>query len=168
MSLPLSIQVLQSDIFLLQHEHAHPFRRFHQLSFLHFKASSKRRPKPNLLSDKDYREQTNLWYFSARSLAASLPSLDFLGWHGEHYIVIRGKQIKSDTGYKGGSKRLLEGWDCDTNRLDSVAGSCDVDLKELPSRRRLDCLKGVDLGSEDAAWLERIDVPMDFEAPGLN
>jgi len=40
-----------------------------------------------------------------------------------------------------------------------------VELKELPSRRRLDCGKGVDLGSDDAAWLERKDVPMDYDMP---
>lgn len=40
-----------------------------------------------------------------------------------------------------------------------------VELKELPSRRRLDCGKGVDLGGEDAAWLERKDVPMDYDMP---
>ena len=44
-------------------------------------------------------------------------------------------------------------------------GSTDgpsVDLKELPTRRRLDCGKGVDLGGEDAA---RKDVPMDYDLP---
>jgi hypothetical protein len=46
-------------------------------------------------------------------------------------------------------------------------GRAKVELKELPARRRLDCGKGVDLGSEDAMWLERKDVPMDYERPGL-
>jgi len=77
--------------------------------------------------------------------------------------------MKKDSGYKADEKGTLDGWDCDPERLDGIIGKGDaVDLKELPSRRRLDCLKGVDLGSEDAAWLERIDVPMDFEAPGLS
>jgi len=40
-----------------------------------------------------------------------------------------------------------------------------VELKELPSRRRLDWGKGVDLGGEDAAWLEGKDVPMDYDMP---
>lgn len=40
-----------------------------------------------------------------------------------------------------------------------------VELKELPARRRLDCGKGVDLGGEDAVWLERRDVPMDYDMP---
>lgn len=43
--------------------------------------------------------------------------------------------------------------------------SSTVELKELPSRRRLDCGKGVDLGSDDAVWLERKDVPMDYDMP---
>lgn len=88
---------------------------------------------------KDFQFQTDLWISSARSIAATLPSLDFVGWHGEHYVVVRGETFG--------------------NRI--------VDLKELPSRRRLDCGKGVDLGSDDAAWLERKDVPMDYEMPGL-
>lgn len=64
-----------------------------------------------------------------------LPSLDFVGWHGEHYVVVRNER--------------------------------SVELKELPARRRLDCGKGVDLGGEDATWLERKDVPMDYEMSGL-
>lgn len=47
----------------------------------------------------------------------------------------------------------------------AVTAAATVELKELPSRRRLDCGKGVDLGSEDAAWLERKDVPMDYDMP---
>jgi hypothetical protein len=42
-----------------------------------------------------------------------------------------------------------------------------VELKELPVRRRLDCGKGVDLGSEDVMWMERKDVPIDYERSGL-
>jgi hypothetical protein len=90
------------------------------------------------MSDKEFQQQTALWLSSARSLAISLPSLDFVGWHGEHYAVVR-NQSKENT----------------------------VKLKELPSRRRLDCGKGVDLGTEDATWLERKDVPIDYEVPGL-
>ncbi|KAJ3762745.1 hypothetical protein EV360DRAFT_92279 [Lentinula raphanica] len=108
------------------------FTPFHQLSFLHLQSSSQRRPTPNLMPEKDFQRETDLWHASARSIACTLPTLDFVGWHREHYVVVR----------------ILE-------------------LKELPSRRRLDCGKGVDLGTEDAAWLERKDVPMDYEEPGL-
>jgi hypothetical protein len=88
------------------------------------------------MSEKDYQLQTDMWISSARGVAFDIPSLDFLGWHGEHYVVARSM------------------W--------------NVELKELPTRRRLDCGKGVDLGGEDAAWLERKDVPMDYEMPGLD
>ncbi|KAG6818990.1 hypothetical protein H0H93_016585 [Arthromyces matolae] len=118
------------------------FTKFHSLSFLHLACTSQRRPKPNLMSEKDFQVQTNLWNSSARSIATALPSLDFVGWHGEHYVVVR-----TGEGENGGG------------------GS--VELKELPSRRRLDCGKGVDLGTADAEWLERKDVPMDYEMPGL-
>ena len=95
------------------------------------------------MSEKDFQVQTDMWISSARSVATAIPSLDFLGWHGEHYVIVRTDQGNDDDGY----------------------GS--LELKELPTRRRLDCGKGVDLGGEDAAWLERKDVPMDYEMPGL-
>ncbi|KAI0085541.1 hypothetical protein BDY19DRAFT_1094676 [Irpex rosettiformis] len=117
------------------HEYASSFKHFYALIILHLHCSASRRPQPNLLSEKDFQLQTELWTNSARSVAVELPSLDFVGWHGEHYVVVRNE------------------------------GS--VELKELPARRRLDCGKGVDLGGEDATWLERKDVPMDYEMSGL-
>ncbi|KAF5314321.1 hypothetical protein D9619_011922 [Psilocybe cf. subviscida] len=122
-------------------EYARSFTRFSSLSFLHFLIAIKRRPKPNLMSEKEFQLQTDMWLSNARSIATVVPSLDFLGWHGEHFVVVR-----TDPGY----------------------GNAGVELKELPSRRRLDCGKGVDLGGDDAAWLERKDVPMDYERPGLD
>ncbi|CDO77493.1 hypothetical protein BN946_scf184902.g27 [Trametes cinnabarina] len=120
------------------HDYAQSFTVFNSLAMLHLNGNC-RRPQPNLLSDKEYQVQTALWASSARSIARALPSVDFVGWHGEHYVVVRGG---ADIGDK-------------------------VELKELPSRRRLDCAKGVDLGTEDAAWMERKDLPMDYEMPGL-
>ncbi len=96
------------------------------------------------MSEKDFQVQTDMWISSARGVATAIPSLDFLGWHGEHYVVVRSDG--SSSGYGSGS----------------------VELKELPTRRRLDCGKGADLGGEDAAWLERKDVPIDYETPGLD
>ncbi|KAI0633093.1 hypothetical protein C8Q77DRAFT_1121592 [Trametes polyzona] len=118
------------------HEYASAFSIFPSLSMLHLNGN-RRRPQPNLLSDKEFQVQTELWASSARSIAQMLPALDFVGWHGEHYVVVRG------------------------------SSSDKVELKELPSRRRLDCAKGVDLGTEDAAWTERKDLPMDYEVAGL-
>ena len=105
---------------------------------LHLHWHMQSRPQP-YLPEKDYQVQTELWHSSPRSIAHALPSLDFVGWHGEHYVVVR------RTGENGKK----------------------VELKELPVRRRLDCGKGVDLGSDDAAWLERKDVPIDYERSGL-
>lgn len=94
--------------------------------------------------------QTEAWFSSARSIAAAIPSVDFIGWHGEHFVVVRsGGACASTTSGKHQDRRT------------------ELELKELPARRRLDCGKGVDLGSEDAMWLERKDVPMDYERPGL-
>ncbi|PCH43202.1 hypothetical protein WOLCODRAFT_103209 [Wolfiporia cocos MD-104 SS10] len=118
--------------------YATSFRTFTSLAFLHLRSHSAHRPQPNLLSDKDFAAQTELWASAACSVAVALPSLDFVGWHGEHYVVVR-----------------------------TSGDEAHVELKELPARRRLDCGKGVDLGGEDAAWLERKDVPMDYEMTGL-
>ena len=123
---------------LLQHEYAAAFKVFPSISMLHLD-SNLRRPQPNLLSDKEYQVQTEQWAENARSIARALPTIDFVGWHGEHYVVVRS----------------------------SVREKGSVELKELPARRRLDCAKGVDFGSEDAAWMERKDLPMDYETPGL-
>ena len=79
-----------------------------------------------------------------------VPSLDLLGWHGEPFVV-----LKSTGAAWAQRARLLE--------LEQKV----VEVKDLPSRRRLDCGNGVDLGGEDAAWLERKDVPMDYEVPAL-
>ena len=71
-------------------------------------------------------------------------SLDRFHWLArEHYVVVRNDLCSTDD-YAGES----------------------LERKELPSRRRLDCGKGVGLGSEDAAWLEQKDVPIDDESPG--
>ena len=109
------------------------------------------------MSEKDFQVQTDIWISSARSVASALPSLDFLGWHGEHYVILRTEQ--------GGVINHTNNTNTNNNNDDDGYGS--LELKELPTRRRLDCGKGVDLGGEDAAWLERKDVPMDYEMPGL-
>lgn len=107
------------------------------------------------MSEKDFQVQTDMWYSSAGSVATAIPTLDFLGWHGEHYVVVRSEHNSAGEGetYEGSSTSSTNG---------------SVELKELPTRRRLDCGKGVDLGGEDGAWLERKDVPMDYEIPGLD
>ncbi|KAI0920644.1 hypothetical protein AcW1_002327 [Taiwanofungus camphoratus] len=127
-------------------EYAPAFRAFPWLAMLHLRSRSSHRPQPNLLSEKDFQLQTALWTSNALSIALALPTLDFVGWHGEHYVVVRGS--KGDGEHTAGLPR-------------------GVELKELPARRRLDCGKGVDLGGEDAAWMERKDVPMDYDMTGL-
>ncbi|KAF7311788.1 hypothetical protein MIND_00189300 [Mycena indigotica] len=111
----------------------HRLKQFTSLGFLHLQNSASRRPQPSLMSEKECAVQTDAWAGAAKGVAAALSSIDFLGWHGEHYVVIRSGER--------------------------------VTLKELPGRRHLDCGSGVDLGGEDAAWLERKDVPMDYEMP---
>jgi hypothetical protein len=113
---------------------------------LHLNHRMQQRPRmPNMVSSKEHTEQMNLWREGATAVAIAVPSLDFLGWNGEHYVVVRGQSSIP----LSNSDKVLE----------------RVMLKELPLRRRLDCGKGVDLGSEEAWWMERKDVPIDYELP---
>lgn len=183
---------------------------------------SSSRPRRNHAQDQDVHrtaEQTEadpeVWVAQARSVACRMPSLDFVGWHGEHYVVVRsgfisepggkGKETQHQQDIAGGIKpspspvmslhptsslypssshvrpyphvrpystplpstlHIPSTGSCTFNGSGLCSGA-HIDLKELPSRRRLDCGKGVDLGGEDAAWLERKDVPVDYEEPGL-
>ena len=77
------------------------------------------------------------WISAAHSIAATVPSLDFLAWNHVAYVIVRSH---------GDLGRTL-----------------NVEVQELPfSRTRLDCDRGVDMGGEDAAWLERKSMPMDY------
>jgi hypothetical protein len=109
------------------------------------------------MGEREYRAQALLWRRCLHRVAAAVPSLDFVGWHGEHWAVARGTPSPSPRAKReGGSEGEGEG-----------EPAVEIELKELPARKRLDCGTGVDLGGEDAAWLERKDVPMDYEMPGL-
>ncbi|KAJ7787556.1 hypothetical protein B0H14DRAFT_3505300 [Mycena olivaceomarginata] len=117
----------------VSNEHAPALRAFPALAFLHLRNTATHRPKPNLVSEREFAQQTE-------------------GWHGEHYVVVR----------RTGERRRLDG-----RRENGEEGEAEeeVELKELPCRRHLDCGKGVDVGGEDATWLERKDVPIDYEMP---
>jgi hypothetical protein len=127
-------------------------RAFPAFAFLHLQNTATHRPKPNLVSEREFAQQTEGWVAAARGVARALPGLDFLGWHGEHYVIVR----------RTGEQRRLDG-----QRDNGEEGEAEeeVELKELPCRRHLDCGKGVDVGGEDATWLERKDVPIDYEMP---
>ena len=127
---------------------------------LHLHVASIRRPQPSRMHGKELQLQTDAWLAHAREVALAVPSIDYVGWHGEHFVVVR--QNHSHHHHSSAS-----GGACN-DKGDAAAnnGVC-VEIKELPVRRRLDCGKGVDLGSEDAIWMERKDVPIDYEMSGL-
>ncbi|KAF9449680.1 hypothetical protein P691DRAFT_790625 [Macrolepiota fuliginosa MF-IS2] len=158
---------------------------------------------------------------SARHVAGVVGSLDFVGWNGELYVIVRsgsgvgGSKVDAGVETRGAGSGVSRssmsvsaspvlGGDGNGNgerrtptpasvstpapgpgpsasgsvsstptptpvvapvNAGVVASGASVELKELPSRRRLDCGNGVDLGSEDATWLERKDVPMDYDMP---
>jgi hypothetical protein len=139
---------------------------------------------------------------SAKHVAAVVDNLDFVGWNGELYVIVRGEGVK---------RVRVEGENRGVKKVDAAAGTMDtpsssvtpvplltssssstpqpplpssssphipqtrnptpttttatIELKELPSRRRLDCAKAVDLGNDDNVWLERRDVPIDYDMP---
>ncbi|KZV63416.1 hypothetical protein PENSPDRAFT_616581 [Peniophora sp. CONT] len=119
--------------------YANAFAHFPALAMLHFRAAAQRRPQAAAMSDREFVTQTAQWLGAVREIAHSVPATDYIGWHGEHFVVNR-----------------------------SSKGEGELDIKELPVRRRLDCGKGVDVGSNDANWLERKDVPIDYEVSGLD
>ncbi|KAJ7787564.1 hypothetical protein B0H14DRAFT_2473252 [Mycena olivaceomarginata] len=144
-ALPLGVHALHLTTVVAErdlNEHAPALRAFPALAFLHLQNTATHRPKPNLVSEREFAQQTEGWVAAARGVARALPGLDFLGWHGEHYVVVR----------RTGERQEGEAEE-------------EVELKELPCRRHLDCGKGVDVGGEDATWLERKDVPIDYEMP---
>jgi hypothetical protein len=114
---------------------------------------------------KELQVQTDAWLAHARVVALAVPSADYVGWHGEHFVVVRHHHghhphWPASVDACGGDHHV--GGDGD-----AASGVSCVELKELPVRCRLDCGKGVDLGSEDAMWMERKDVPIDYERSGL-
>ena len=122
-----------------QEEFAFKFARFPALTMLHFRAAAQRRPQAAAMSDREFATQTAQWLCAVREVARAVPATDYVGWHGEHFVVTRASK-----------------------------GDGELEIKELPVRRRLDCGKGVCLGSDDANWLERKDVPIDYEVSGLD
>ncbi|KAH8993141.1 hypothetical protein EDB92DRAFT_1855074 [Lactarius akahatsu] len=138
----IHLSCVESDRFM--HEYAHAFSRFGTLNMLHLYDASSRRTQPSHMHESQVH---------ACDVALTIPSLDYVGWHGEHFVVVRHHHLGSSTvcGQLGGG----------------VAGGACAELRELPVRRRLDCGNGVDLGSDDAMWIERKDVPIDYEVSGL-
>lgn len=114
-------------------------------------ASSRRQRLAHMQEPQGY---TGSCLANACDVALAVPSLDYVGWHGEHFVVDRPNHPGSSAlrGALGGA---------------GVRGGACAELRELPVRRRLDCGKGVDLGSDDAMWIERKDVPIDYEISGL-
>lgn len=168
------------------------FKKFRSLSILHLNTinvdtANVKRPQPNMLNEKEFRWETDRWMNAARKVVTAVPSVDFLGWHGEHYVVVRRDNPNPAQSHSTihlashphshphihppshvhsfhshGHSGSGQGPAC---RRSQVADT-DIELKELPSRRRLDTGFGVDLGGEDGSWLERIDIPIDYELVG--
>ncbi|KAI9459875.1 hypothetical protein BJY52DRAFT_1264289 [Lactarius psammicola] len=146
----IHLSCAQSD--RLMHEYARAFSRFGSLSMLHLYDASSRRPQPSHMHELQVHTGASLAH--ACDVALTVPSLDYVGWHGEHFVVRRCHHPGSPAvcAPLGGG----------------VAGGACAELWELPVRRRLDCGNGVDLGSDDAMWIERKDVPIDYEKSGLD
>ncbi|KAH9953480.1 hypothetical protein BC827DRAFT_1146062 [Russula dissimulans] len=161
----------------LMHEYAPAFARFETLGMLHLHGSSIRRPQPSRMHGKELQLQTDAWLARARDVALAVPSVDYVGWHREHFVVVR-HQHQHQHQHRDQHHPSLSSSASGTGTCSGgggpggpgvvAGGAVSVELKELPVRRRLDCGKGVDLGSEDAMWMERKDVPIDYEKSGLD
>ena len=115
---------------------------------------------------KELQLQTDAWLAHAREVALAVPSIDYVGWHGEHFVVVRHNHNHNHH-IRGHHHSSASGGACNDKGDAAANGGVCVEIKELPVRRRLDCGKGVDLGSDDAMWMERKDVPIDYEMSGL-
>ncbi|KAF9784563.1 hypothetical protein BJ322DRAFT_1100263 [Thelephora terrestris] len=167
--------------------HASYFKKFHSLSILHLDTicigtEPVKRPQPTILNEKEFRRETDKWMNAAKKVAAAVQSVDFLGWQGERYVVAR-RDNSSDVAHPAshshhssahppsnmhltrshGRSNSIQG---SVGRHSQASADADIELKELPPRRRLDTGFGVDLGGPDGCWLERIDVPIDYELVG--
>jgi hypothetical protein len=132
---------------------------------LHLYVASMRRPQPSRMHGKELQLQTDAWLAHAREVALAVPSIDYVGWHGEHFVVVRRNHNHHNHNHPH-YHSSSSGGACN-DKGDTAANGVCVEIKELPVRRRLDCGKGVDLGSDDAMWMERKDVPIDYEMSGL-
>ncbi|KAH9969451.1 hypothetical protein BGW80DRAFT_1461722 [Lactifluus volemus] len=138
------------------HEYAPVFAGFGALSMLHLHGASIRRPQPPRMHGRELQLQTEARLAHARDVALAVQSINHLGWHDGHFVVVHhhyDSMISSSSSVACGSM---------TSR--STGG---VELRELPIRWRLDCGKGIDLWSDDTMWVERKDVPIDYEASSL-
>lgn len=166
------------------------FKKFHSLSILHLNTlnvdtANVKRPQPNMLNGKESQRETDRWINAAKKVAAAVPGVDFLGWYGEHYVVVRRDGPNAHHSHPHSNPTQSHSTLYSTSythppshshgHLSSGQGSVckrsqsadtDIELKELPPRRRLDTGFGVDLGGADGCWLERIDVPIDYELVG--
>jgi len=111
-----------SNSFAHQDKYVSYFTRFYALSFLHLRLTlcSVDTPMP---SREDLQTQVDKFL---QSIAAAIPSLDFLVWDDTSYVVLRSH----------GNAGLA------------------VELKKLPTNSRLEYGSGVDVISEDIAWLQ--------------
>jgi len=149
-----------------------------------------------MLNEKEFRRETNRWMNAAKKVASAVPSLDFLGWHGEHYVVVRhdnpnthhpqsrSNSTQSHSSLHSASYSHSHSYAHPPSHTHSShshghsssgqgsvgkhsqVADMDIELKELPPRRRLDTGFGVDIGGSDGCWLERIDIPIDYELVG--
>ena len=177
---------------LSQESYISYFKKFHSLSILHLdtisvEATAVKRPQPNMLNEKEFRREMDKWINAAKCVAAAIHSIDFLGWQGEHYVVVRHdpnilpsiphthphththahSHSHHPPSHTHSSHTSSSGQGPGSRRSQAFPDAY-IELKELPPRRRLDTGFGVDLGGPDGCWLERIDVPIDYELVGGN
>ncbi|KAJ7328913.1 hypothetical protein DFH08DRAFT_1023484 [Mycena albidolilacea] len=74
-----------------QNEHAPALRAFPALAFLHLQNAATHRPKPSLVSEREFAQQTEGWVAAARGVARALPGLDFWGGMGSIMSLCGGR-----------------------------------------------------------------------------
>jgi hypothetical protein len=97
---------------------------------LHLHGASIRRPQPPRMHDRELQLQADERLAHARDVALAVPSIDYLGWHGEHFVVVRHHHDSTISSSSSSSSVACGGM--------TSGGMGGVELREPPVRRRLD------------------------------
>jgi hypothetical protein len=118
------------------------------------------RPQPSRMHEKVLQLQTDTWLVHAREVALAVPSIDYVSWHGEHFVVVH-----HNHDYHNHSDAVSDhhssacGGACN-NKGDAVTNWVCVEIKDLHIRR-VDCRKSVDAGAMSEARMRCASVDSD-------
>jgi hypothetical protein len=91
---------------------------------------------------RDLKARQRMWNQSICRVIKAAPSLDYIGWHGKFFAIVR----RTRNSHSG-------------RNFDGDA----IETHQLSSWKRMNVGTGKDFGDNDVTWLERRDVPMHYD-----